>query len=198
MIAVINNIDATTFTFNGVPYFKNFLSTVNGDRIRILNTYDSRFELMPLSDYGDITVNGSTYVSAILLQQALLPVLFTRSSLAGVTVDGEITDIEHVGDTITFTLADTSIVNIDLSGYNQALGLSNHISDTDNPHEVSADDVGLGNVDNTSDADKPISDAQAVVNGNKADKSAVMVDINSAGDKTGLWCFGMQNRNVWK
>lgn len=38
--------------------------------------------------------------------------------------------------------------------------LAAHISDTDNPHEVTAEDVGLGNVDNTSDEDKPISTAQ--------------------------------------
>ena len=34
-----------------------------------------------------------------------------------------------------------------------------HVSDTNNPHVVTASQVGLGNVDNTSDADKPISTA---------------------------------------
>ena len=34
-----------------------------------------------------------------------------------------------------------------------------HIAATDNPHSVTAAQVGLGNVDNTSDADKPISTA---------------------------------------
>lgn len=38
--------------------------------------------------------------------------------------------------------------------------LNQHLSDTDNPHSVTAAQVGLGNVDNTSDADKPISTAQ--------------------------------------
>ena len=37
--------------------------------------------------------------------------------------------------------------------------LSAHISDFNNPHKVTKDQVGLGNVDNTSDKDKPISDA---------------------------------------
>lgn len=37
--------------------------------------------------------------------------------------------------------------------------VSAHITDTNNPHSVTASQVGLGNVDNTSDADKPISDA---------------------------------------
>lgn len=34
-----------------------------------------------------------------------------------------------------------------------------HIADTNNPHSVTKDQVGLGNVDNTSDLDKPISTA---------------------------------------
>lgn len=34
-----------------------------------------------------------------------------------------------------------------------------HIADTDNPHQVTKEQVGLGNVDNTSDADKPLSAA---------------------------------------
>src|SRR6056297_194868 len=36
-----------------------------------------------------------------------------------------------------------------------------HISRTDNPHSVTAAQLGLGNVDNTSDADKPTSTATA-------------------------------------
>ena len=34
-----------------------------------------------------------------------------------------------------------------------------HINRTDNPHSISAADIGLGNVDNTSDIDKPVSSA---------------------------------------
>lgn len=37
--------------------------------------------------------------------------------------------------------------------------LDDHIEDANNPHQVTAAQVGLGNVDNTADADKPISDA---------------------------------------
>jgi len=190
MIAVINNLSATTFSFNGIPYFKNFISVVSGNNVRILNTYDSSLQLMPLSLFSDITVNGSTYASAALLQEALLPVLFTRSSLAGIQIDGAITNVNFAGDVLTFTLADTSVVNIDLSSLNQGLALTNHISDTNNPHGVDANDIGLGNVNNTSDAGKPISDAQAIVNDNKADRSATMVEINSVGSKLGLYCFG--------
>ncbi|UVX68356.1 MAG: hypothetical protein [Bacteriophage sp.] len=37
--------------------------------------------------------------------------------------------------------------------------LETHINNKSNPHEVTKDQVGLGNVDNTSDANKPISSA---------------------------------------
>lgn len=40
-----------------------------------------------------------------------------------------------------------------------AEGLSIHGSNTSNPHSVTKEQVGLGNADNTSDADKPVSDA---------------------------------------
>jgi hypothetical protein len=39
--------------------------------------------------------------------------------------------------------------------------LSSHITNTSNPHNVTKDQVGLGNVDNTSDTGKPVSTAQA-------------------------------------
>ena len=38
--------------------------------------------------------------------------------------------------------------------------LNAHINNHNNPHEVTADQVGLGNVDNTSDINKPVSTAQ--------------------------------------
>lgn len=44
--------------------------------------------------------------------------------------------------------------------------LETHINNKSNPHEVTKDQVGLGNVDNTSDANKPISnDTQIALNG---------------------------------
>lgn len=49
--------------------------------------------------------------------------------------------------------------------------LSSHTSNTSNPHEVTAAQIGLGNVDNTSDADKPISTATQTALDLKADKS---------------------------
>ena len=49
--------------------------------------------------------------------------------------------------------------------------LNSHVSDTNNPHQVTKEQVGLGNVDNTSDLDKPISTATQNALNNKANKN---------------------------
>ena len=48
-----------------------------------------------------------------------------------------------------------------------------HPSDTNNPHGVTAAQVGLGNADNTSDADKPVSSATQTALNSKADSSSL-------------------------
>lgn len=52
--------------------------------------------------------------------------------------------------------------------------LTTHTSDKDNPHGVTKTQVGLGNVDNTSDANKPVSTAMQT----ELDKKASTVDLS--------------------
>lgn len=63
---------------------------------------------------------------------------------------------------------DDTEVKEDISGIETSL--NSHKSDKSNPHEVTKAQVGLGNVDNTSDANKPISTATQVALDNKVDK----------------------------
>ncbi len=58
--------------------------------------------------------------------------------------------------------------------------LTTHENDTANPHSVTATQVGLGNVDNTSDLDKPISTATQTALDLKADES-----VTVTGDESG-------------
>ena len=51
--------------------------------------------------------------------------------------------------------------------------LINHLSNTSNPHNVTKSQVGLGNVDNTSDANKPISNATRAALNFKLYKSTI-------------------------
>lgn len=61
-------------------------------------------------------------------------------------------------------------------GKKNADDIAAHIADTDNPHEVTKDQVGLSNVDNTSDANKPVSAATQTALNAKVDKT---ITINS-------------------
>ena len=58
--------------------------------------------------------------------------------------------------------------------------VNNHIANKSNPHTVTKAQVGLGNVNNTSDADKPVSTAQAAAIANaKAAGTAAQTAINN-------------------
>lgn len=52
--------------------------------------------------------------------------------------------------------------------------IQSHISSTSNPHSVTATQVGLGNVDNTSDLNKPISTATQTALDGKVDENAAI------------------------
>lgn len=70
-------------------------------------------------------------------------------------------------------------------------GLAGHVANKNNPHEVTKDQVGLGNVDNTADADKPISNATSAALNLKADKTqlqglATTTQLDAKADKTQL------------
>lgn len=81
MAVTIVNIDNTTFSIDGVPYLKNFMSVVTVDLVRILNTYDSKLILKENTIFSDYTIDGGGFGSAILLQAALKDVLFNRDNL---------------------------------------------------------------------------------------------------------------------
>ncbi|WP_395737460.1 hypothetical protein [Prosthecobacter sp.] len=54
--------------------------------------------------------------------------------------------------------------------------LEEHVGDTNNPHNVTKSQVGLGNADNTSDANKPISNATQTALNAKADSSSLSAE----------------------
>lgn len=70
-------------------------------------------------------------------------------------------------------------IKIDATGYATKEELTNHINDRNNPHNVTKEQIGLGNVNNTSDMNKPISTATQMALDKKADvhHSHTMTDI---------------------
>lgn len=67
-------------------------------------------------------------------------------------------DVKDFND--NFDKIDTEIRNVNLTGTGIRDSLNAHTMDKSNPHGVTKSQVGLGNVDNTSDANKPVSTAQ--------------------------------------
>lgn len=63
----------------------------------------------------------------------------------------------------------SSLSNLGNDDHTQYLNSVRHAGITGNPHGVNASEVGLGNVDNTSDSDKPVSTAQQALFDAKAD-----------------------------
>lgn len=69
------------------------------------------------------------------------------------------TEITKLAGLKTQTELDTSISNAKKSGTDAQTTINNHIKDTSNPHNVTKDQVGLSNVDNTADINKEVKTA---------------------------------------
>jgi hypothetical protein len=80
------------------------------------------------------------------------------------TVSGKL-DIDSIVDDLVSTDADKPLSANKGKVLNDSI--TAHTSDTDNPHGVTKSQVGLGNVDNTSDDSKPLSEAMATALNNK-------------------------------
>ena len=80
---IINTISNTRFSFNGIEYFKNYISVVRGNRIEIFNCYEREDVLLCLTSYNEISLNGTIHNAVSSLQSALQSVIYSRSTLAG-------------------------------------------------------------------------------------------------------------------
>lgn len=123
------------------------------------------------------------------------------------TIDAKIKSIEDGKlDKDTFdtqkNLIHQSITNMDAD-------LDKHIGNPNNPHSVTKAQVGLGEVDNTSDADKPISKAvqkeidaikQSIIDVdaiNEATGSPILLTDTADGTVSDFRCFGRSTQRQW-
>lgn len=81
--------------------------------------------------------------------------------------DDQITKLTNLDsqENTTANIADAKKAGTDAQSF-----LDSHTSNVSNPHKVTKDQVGLGNVDNTSDLNKPVSTAQQTALDKKVDK----------------------------
>lgn len=112
--------------------------TVNPSTDKVVLKYQTHFTSTNSDSEDSHTINAAT------------------TSQAGVMTSADKTKLNGLKDQAGIT-SDINAVQTNLE---------THINNKSNPHEVTKDQVGLGNVDNTSDANKPISNAtQTALNG---------------------------------
>ena len=80
------------------------------------------------------------------------------------------TEFDKSGNAIKAYINDTLTKAIDVEITSVNSNTNAHKDDKNNPHEVTKLQVGLGNADNTSDANKPVSTAQQSALNLKVDK----------------------------
>lgn len=88
-MVIINTVSSQRFSLDGIEYFKNFLSRVYGTKIKIYNAYDTKDVLLEAENFDNVELNGVVYASEVLLQEALLNVIYTRDSLNGIVQNSE-------------------------------------------------------------------------------------------------------------
>ena len=134
--------------------------------------------------------NHKIYVKVDQLSESFLSVSSAGLKIAGVqnaintAVDSERiarqAECKQIKDSITQSgQGSTLALNAEIKRAKEAeaaitSNLNNHISDYHNPHKVTKAQVGLSDVDNTSDADKPVSNATQT----ELDKKANQTQVN--------------------
>ena len=132
----INNVFSKIQVFESNAIFDSGFSKAGG---YIFTLPDKSGTIALLSDIvSDVQVNGQSIV---------------ENKVANIVVDTELN--EQSLNPIANSLFATRITAIGST-------LSSHITNKNNPHNVTKSQIGLGNVDNTSDMDKPVSSKQAL------------------------------------
>lgn len=98
----------------------------------------------------------------------------------------------HTGTQTASTISD---FDTEVENNTEVAANTSHRSNTSNPHGVTKTQVGLGNVDNTSDSNKPISTATQTALDSKADKYGTRITNATV---TGTYSLDHNTGNDWK
>ncbi|MXN91304.1 hypothetical protein GR160_08690 [Flavobacterium sp. Sd200] len=93
---IISTVNDKRFSINNIRYLKNYITSINGNKIEIFNCYERHDVLVPLTHYSNFMVDGVIYPNVAGLQSALLPVLYSRSNLGGDSPDIDPDNIDVV------------------------------------------------------------------------------------------------------
>lgn len=132
--------------------------------VRYMGTWDASLNEPPLEN-GNEEDNGHYYVATVAGTQ--FGYTFDPGDWV-INSDGTWSKVDNVDAVksvngkigiVELTIADIPNLTEELASKALNTELQSHLGDYNNPHQVTKDQVGLGNVDNTSDLDKPISEA---------------------------------------
>lgn len=136
----------------------NLVTTINQNSLDY--TYPST---KAVYDYGKSIAQSAGKIDAITVNGTAQTV---ENKTAKIVVNKSTVGLGNVDNTAdkdkpVSTAQATAIVDAKKAGTDAQANLTAHIEDKSNPHEVTKAQIGLENVDNTSDTNKPVSTAQA-------------------------------------
>ena len=117
-------------------------------------TNEDNFHVISITDKSTLSAATAVDPTAQALANTALQTAQNAQSTAD-TAEGKADDAQADA---TQALSDASNAQADADTANAAIDA--HLLDTNNPHSVTKSQVGLGNVDNTADANKPLSTPQ--------------------------------------
>jgi len=152
---------------------------------RVDNTDSDKMPLTYLDTTTTLAANSDTKVPSqkavkSYIDTAVAAKLSKNTAITGATktkitydANGLVTAGADLAEADIPALSISKITNLTttLSGKADASALTAHTGNTSNPHSVTKAQIGLGNVDNTSDANKPISTATQTALDGKANTS---------------------------
>lgn len=134
---------------------------------KVKNSLQIKPSASAVTEAGDLRVDSGDSNKLKFHDGTTEDTVVMQSQVDDVTADIEAleVDVAQLQTDLTQAEADIDAVEADVATLQTDVSsaqtdIDNHIADTANPHSVTKTQVGLGNVDNTSDANKPVSTAQ--------------------------------------
>ncbi len=174
---ITNSVNSTTVTASGNFSFNNSSFRSDGTKIistlplEINNTFKTSGQLTVQGNKLYVMKNHGTYSHKIDIEDGLIKVYadatvgdsdlttITRKQITTSLVVGNLTGLASKA---TADKNGNDIVNT----YATKTELTTHVNNKSNPHAVTKGQVGLGNVDNTSDATKKVNFTGSIASGN--------------------------------
>lgn len=175
----LGETSSTAYAGDKGKYLKDVSDSLPSDIITSIN-------YLPSTNYVNIMGNKKTkgedgiYIDA---DQAIVTIGAASSTFAGVMTIADKVKLDGLKTQEGITSDIDSVQS----------NLTTHITNKQNPHSVTKAQVGLGNVDNTSDADKPVSTAVQAELDKKTNSAITDIDFADSTADDAIMTVGLAN-----